>query len=258
MTRTMPLKTKSLVKESFEFKETRGLILSDSKEAIELALSSLRENREKLERYVRKNPKFLYSLTPIKIDNDAPHVVRIMAEAASKAGVGPMAAVAGALADLAVREMVSAGAKVAVVENGGEVSAISKSPIDVALLAQDTPLARKIGFRLEEFPVGVATSSATFGYALSLGEADAVTIFSKNACLADAAATSVCNAVKGRNVDFAIRRGIEKAISIEGVEGVLIIFKGKAAIAGKIPKLLNIADARIVNTLPLLFDLNLR
>ena len=101
----MPLKTKSLVKESFEFKETRGLILSDSKEAIELALSSLRENREKLERYVRKNPKFLYSLTPIKIDNDAPHVVRIMAEAASKAGVGPMAAVAGALADLAVREM---------------------------------------------------------------------------------------------------------------------------------------------------------
>jgi len=240
------LKNKGLFRETFEFKETRGLILSDSKEAIASAISSLRENREKLERYVRRNPEFLYSLTPIKISNDAPLVAKIMAEAAAKAGVGPMAAVAGALADLAVREMVSAGAKVAVVEDGGEVSAISESPVDIALLAQGTPLSRKIGFRLEKFPVGVATSSATFGHALSLGKADAVTIFSKNACMADAAATAVCNSVKGGNVDLAIKRGIEEALSIDDVEGVLIIFKGKVAIAGKIPRLINITDAELL------------
>jgi hypothetical protein len=231
-----------LFKETFEFKETRGLILSDSRQAIAKAISSLRENREKLERYARKNPKFLYSLAPIKVDDDSPLVAKIMAEAAAKVEVGPMAAVAGALADLAVKEMVSAGAKVAVVENGGEISAVSESPIDVALLAGDTPLSRKVGFRLEKFPVGVATSSATFGHAFSLGEADAVTIFSENACLADAAATAVCNVVKGKDCDLAVRRGIETAMSIGDVEGVLILYRGKVAVAGEIPKLINITE----------------
>jgi ApbE superfamily uncharacterized protein (UPF0280 family) len=234
------MQAKSLFKETFEFKETRGLILSDSRQAIAKAISSLRENREKLERYARKNPKFLYSLTPIKVDDDTPLVAKIMAEAAAKVEVGPMAAVAGALADLAVKEMVSAGAKVAVVENGGEISAVSELPIDVALLAGDTPLSRKVGFRLEKFPVGVATSSATFGYAFSLGEADSVTIFSKDACLADAAATAVCNAVKGEDCDSAVKHGIEVAMSIGDVKGVLIIFRGKVAVAGEIPKLINI------------------
>lgn len=240
------MRSKSLFKENFEFRETRGLILSDSREAIVKALSSLRENREKLERYARKNPKFLYSLKPIEVDDDSPVVAKMMAEAAAKACVGPMAAVAGALADLAVREMVSAGARVAVVENGGEVSAISELPIDIALLALDTPLSRKVGFRLEKFPVGVATSSATFGHAFSLGEAESVTIFSKNACLADAAATAVCNVVKGENCELAMRHGIEMATSIEDVKGVLIIFRGKVAVAGEIPKLINITDEAMV------------
>ena len=41
-----------------------------------------------------------------------------MALAAQKAGVGPMAAVAGAIADLAVEDMKRLGCEVAVVENG--------------------------------------------------------------------------------------------------------------------------------------------
>jgi ApbE superfamily uncharacterized protein (UPF0280 family) len=236
------MQAKSLFKETFEFKETRGLILSDSRKALAKAISSLRENREKLERYARKNPKFLYSLKPVEVDGDSPLVAKMMAEAAAKVGVGPMAAVAGALADLAVKEMISVGARVAVVENGGEVSAISESPIDIALLALDTPLSRKIGFRLEKFPVGVATSSATFGHAFSLGEAESVTVFAKDACLADAAATAVCNAVKGEDCDLAVRHGIEVAMSISDVKGVLIIFMGKVATAGEIPKLINITD----------------
>jgi ApbE superfamily uncharacterized protein (UPF0280 family) len=240
------MQAKSLFKENFEFKETRGVILSDSREAIAKAISSLRENREKLERYARKNLKFLYSLKPIEVDGDSPQVAKMMAEAAAKAGVGPMAAVAGALADLAVKEMISAGARVAVVENGGEVSAISELPLDIALLALDTLLSRKVGFRLEKFPVGVATSSATFGHAFSLGEADSVTIFSKDACLADAAATAVCNAVKGENCDSAVKHGIEAAMSIDDVKGVLIIFRWKVAVAGEIPKLINITDKAMI------------
>ncbi len=240
------MQAKGLFKETFEFKETRGLILSENKEAIAKAISSLRENREKLERYACKNPKFLYSLKPVEVDDDSPLVAKVMAEAASKTGVGPMAAVAGALADLAVREMVAVGARIAVVENGGEVSAVSELPVDIALLALDTPLSRKVGFRLEKFPVGVATSSATLGHAFSLGEADSVTIFAKDACLADAAATAVCNAVKGKDHDLAVRQGIEVAMSIDDVKGVLIIFRERVAVAGEIPKLINITDEAMV------------
>jgi ApbE superfamily uncharacterized protein (UPF0280 family) len=88
----------------------------------------------------------------------------------------------------------------------------------------------------------VATSSATFGHAFSLGEAESVTVFAKDACLADAAATAVCNAVKGEDCDLAVRHGIEVAMSISDVKGVLIIFMGKVATAGEIPKLINITD----------------
>ncbi|MEM2914151.1 MAG: UPF0280 family protein [Candidatus Bathyarchaeia archaeon] len=235
--------TRFLFKESFEFKETKGLILSDTIKGILSGLSALKENREKLESYVRRNQKFLHSLTPVRIDEESPKIAKIMAYAAEKAGVGPMAAVAGALADLAVEEMISAGAKIAVVENGGEVSAISDMPIEVGLIAHETPLKRKIGFKLESFPAGVATSSAKFGFTFSLGEADSVTIFANKASIADAAATAVCNAVRGENTDLAINRGIEKALSIEEISGALLIFKGKVAMIGRVPKLINVFDA---------------
>jgi ApbE superfamily uncharacterized protein (UPF0280 family) len=154
--------------------------------------------------------------------------------------VGPMAAVAGVLADLAVKEMVQQGCRVAVVEDGGEVSAVADRPIDVALAAGDAPLSKRFGFRLTEFPAGVATSSGKFSHALSFGDAEAATIFCKNAGLADAAATAVCNVVKGENCQDAIKRGLETAMSISGVEGALIVFQGSVGTAGKLPKIIKV------------------
>jgi ApbE superfamily uncharacterized protein (UPF0280 family) len=163
-----------------------------------------------------------------------------MSEVSEKADVGPMAAVAGVLADLAVEEMLQTGCKVAVVENGGEVSAVSDVPIDIALVAGNHPLSKSIGFKLEEFPIGVATSSALFSHALSFGEAEAVTVFASNAGLADAVATAVGNMVKGDYVDYIIKRAVEKAISVEGVKGVLIIWRNTIGLGGQIPKLISI------------------
>ena len=48
-----------------------------------------------------------------------------MALAGEKADVGPMAAVAGVIADLAVKRHDHLGCEVAVVEDGGEISAQS-------------------------------------------------------------------------------------------------------------------------------------
>jgi ApbE superfamily uncharacterized protein (UPF0280 family) len=228
-----------LFKRAFELKETQGTIIADKGDAIDIAVESLRRNREALENFVKANPKFLFSLKPVKAPSE-PIVARLMAEASEKASVGPMAAVAGVLADLAVKDMLDAGCEVAVVEDGGEVSAVSNLPVDVALAAGDEPLSRKFGFRLTVFPMGVATSSGRFSHALSFGDAEAATVFCRTAGLADAAATAVGNVVKGDDCQAAIQHGIDRALSIEGVEGVLILYRGSVGTAGKIPQIIRV------------------
>jgi ApbE superfamily uncharacterized protein (UPF0280 family) len=228
-----------LFRRVFELKESRGTIITDKENALDIAVASLRRNREALENFTKANPKFLFSLKPVEAP-DQPLVAKLMAEAAEKADVGPMAAVAGVLADLAVQDMLDAGCEVAVVEDGGEISAASNIPVDVAFAAGDEPLSRRFGFRLTNFPMGVATSSGRFSHALSFGDAEATTIFCRNAGLADAAATAVGNVVKGDNYQAAIARGTDKALSIEGVEGVLILYKGFVGTAGKVPKIIRV------------------
>jgi ApbE superfamily uncharacterized protein (UPF0280 family) len=170
---------------------------------------------------------------------DGPEVARLMSEAARLAGVGPMAAVAGVLADLAVEEMLRADAKVAIVEDGGEASIATDRPIDMALKAGDAPLSERVGFRLDS-SMGVATSSGLFSHALSLGEAEAATIFADNAGLADAVATAVANAVKGEARQEVIEEAIDLGLSIRGVQGVFILFKGLVGMGGKLPAIIGV------------------
>ena len=231
--------TRHLFKENFVLKESQCTLISDQQKAIQTAIESIKRNRQELEIYTKANPKFLHTLKPIT-PPEKPIVANLMAQAAEKAGVGPMAAVAGVIADLAVNDMINTGCEVAVVEDGGEISATSNIPIDVAVAAGEEPLSKKFGFRLVNFPIGVATSSGRFSHALSFGDAEAATVFCKNAALADAAATSVGNVVKGENVQAAIKAGISKGLSIEGVLGALIIYKGQVGTAGKIPQIIKV------------------
>jgi uncharacterized protein len=231
--------TRQLIKQQFTYKESQCTIISDQQAAVKAAIESIKRKYFELELYVRANPKFQYTLTPISAPEE-PKVAKLMAQAAQKAYVGPMAAVAGAIADLAVEDMKSVGCEVAVVEDGGEIAADSNQPIDVAVAAGDEPLSRRFGFRLTEFPIGLATSSGRFSHALSFGDAEAATVFCKNAALADAAATAVGNVVKGEKAQEGINAGIKKGLSIEGVEGVLIVYKGEVGTAGKIPQIIKL------------------
>jgi ApbE superfamily uncharacterized protein (UPF0280 family) len=233
------MKKKNLSKRAFRHKESNCTIISDKESAIEKAISSIKYHRRQLEKYIEKHPQFLHSLEPVSVDK-GPKVARLMAEASAKANVGPMAAVAGVLADLAVEEMISDGCKVAVVENGGEVSAVSNQPIDIALAAGDAPLSKEMGFRLKDFPVGVATSSGLYSHAFSFGEAEAVTVFAVDAGVADAAATAVANLIKGDDVRGVIRQGIDRALSIDGVKGVFILYRGVVGKAGQVPELIKV------------------
>jgi ApbE superfamily uncharacterized protein (UPF0280 family) len=231
---------RNLFRQAFIFKESQCSIISDSQDAINVAIASIKRNRSELEEYGKNHARFFWSLKPVPAPVK-PLVAKLMAEAAQKAGIGPMAAVAGVLADIAVKDMLNKGCDVAVVEDGGEISAISNVPIDVAFVAGGEPLSKRFGFRLTEFPYGVATSSGRFSHALSFGDAEAATIFCQEAGLADAAATSVGNVVSGDEPNTAIERGIDVAKSIQGVVGVLILYKGCVGTWGKIPQLIKLS-----------------
>ena len=232
---------KNIYKKSYMYKESKCVIVTDKKSGIEVATESIEHNRSELEKYIASNPKFLESFEPLAIP-EKPLVARLMAEAAQVASVGPMAAVAGVIADLAVQDMTNDGCKVAVIEDGGEISAISHIPIDVALAAGEEPLSRKFGFRLSNFPIGLATSSGRFSHAFSFGEAEAATVFCKTAGLADAVATAVANVVKGEDTSSAIKKGMEVAMSINEVDGVLILYKGQVGTSGNIPQIIKVKD----------------
>ena len=155
-----------------------------------------------------------------------------MIEAGQKANVGPMAAVAGAVAEFVGKELLEFSPEV-IIENGGDIFMKVNSKKVVGIYAGDSPLTGKIGLEIEpqETPLGICTSSGTVGHSLSFGNADAVVIVAESAILADAAATAVCNMVK-KTAD--INPAIEAGRNISGLKGIVIIMGGDIGVWGSI------------------------
>ena len=177
--------------------------------------------RRQLEDYIERNPAFAASLEPLHVLKDAPYIVKQMAEAGEKAGVGPMAAVAGAIAENAGRELLDFTPEI-IVENGGDIFLTILRERTVGIYAGDSPLTGKIGLGItpEDTPLGICTSSGTVGHSLSYGKSDAVVVLSASTALADAAATAIGNRVnKPEDIDDALKFGQ----SIEGLRGIVII-----------------------------------
>ena len=224
-------------------KQSNLLLLSNLYNAIDAATKSVLINRALLEEYLRRHSPFLWSLIPIEVEEDAPRVIRLATDAALAAGVGPFAAVPGAMADLALEEMLACGASTSLVENGGEISSKSTRPLNVAIYSGDSPLSSRVGFRLEDddFPIGIATSSASVSHALSFGDADAAVIVANTAALADASATAICNAVAGNDVEASVQAGLEAAEEISQIRGALVIRDRYVGSVGRLPRLLNLS-----------------
>lgn len=218
---------------SFEIieKETDLYILASS-DLREEAHQSVLKHRKRVESYLRENPYFLSSLRPLCISGDAPSLIREMTRAAEKAGVGPMAAVAGAMAEGVGKDLLCHTPEV-IVENGGDIFLKIKDIRCIGIHAGDSPLTGKIALEIapEDTPLGVCTSAGKVGHSLSFGNADAVTVLSHSTPLADAVATAVGNLIKGRDD---IQRGIEFCRRIKGIRGVVIIVDGEMGIWGKI------------------------
>ena len=186
--------------------------------------------RREIESYIHRYPEFLKTLTPWRIRGPAPLIIRDMAAAGEAAGVGPMAAVAGAIGAHVGMDLLSYSSEV-IVENGGDVFLKIKDPGTVAIYAGPSPLSLKIGLKVypDDKPMGVCTSSGTVGHSLSFGKADAVCVVSPDCALADAAATAVCNQVKsGKDIQKAIDFGKR----ICGVNGLVVIIGDKIGMWG--------------------------
>ena len=177
--------------------------------------------REQLEKYAGKHPEFPTSLQPLPVTTEMPQIVKQMSEAALAAGVGPMAAVAGAIAEFVGRDLLPFSSEV-VVENGGDIYLRSLRKRIIGIYAGKSPLTGKIGLEIEaqDTPLGICTSSGTVGHSLSFGRADAVVALAQSAALADAAATAIGNLIQQPED---INKGIEFARGIKSLKGVVII-----------------------------------
>jgi len=225
------IKDDDLVSFEVVVKQT-DLYIRSRRDLKDKALDSVLKHRSSLEAYIGRHPIFLTTLDPYQAEAGAPAIVKEMARVSQLAGVGPMAAVAGAIAEAIGRDLLAFSPEI-IVENGGDIFLkISKKRL-VGIYAGQSSFTKRIALEImpRETPLGICTSSATVGHSLSLGNADAVIVLSPSAALADAAATALCNIVKTADD---IPQAIEKAQGIEGLHGLVIIVGDKMGVWGKV------------------------
>jgi hypothetical protein len=218
----------------FEYKDTIVTVICDPR-YFGVADRSLRRSRDLLDDYILTDPVFRETHEPHVPRPGACSLAVRMADEAAKAGVGPMAAVAGAFAETCLFDMVHEGAGEAVVDNGGDIAFQIGRPMTVGIYAGASQAAG-LAFEVEPRPTpfGICTSSGTVGPSFSYGRADAAVVVSPNIVLADAAATALGNRVKTAGDLDACFDFME---SLAEVEGALVIMGERMALWGNLPRL---------------------
>jgi hypothetical protein len=225
------IKDDDLVSFELTVKQT-DLCIRSRRNLKDKALDSVLKHRGSLESYIARHPIFLTTLEPYRAEAEAPAIVREMARVSQLTGVGPMAAVAGAIAEAVGRDLLAFTPEV-LVENGGDIFLKIPKRRLVGIYAGESSFSKRIGVEImpRETPLGICTSSGTIGHSLSLGKADAVIVLSPSTALADGAATALCNMVEAAED---IPQAIEKAQSIDGLRGLVVIAGDKMGVWGKV------------------------
>ncbi len=207
-----------------------GIYANGPVEAV--AREAVLAERGYIEAYIRQNAEFLHTLQPFPEDPLAPRIVQEMIQAGAAAGVGPMAAVAGAVAQR-VGQILLLHSNEVIVENGGDIFLSVDQPVTIGLFAGASPLSLKIGIKVD--PVAgiraVCTSSGTVGHSLSFGRADAACVLAQSCALSDAAATALGNRVKSA---ADIEAAIEWGRSVPGLMGFVIVVGDKLGAWGEL------------------------
>ncbi|MBU0502006.1 MAG: UPF0280 family protein, partial [Candidatus Margulisbacteria bacterium] len=225
------VKAEKLIKFEIIEEESDLLILAE-KNLYDKALASVLKHRSDIRKYIQLDPKFAKNYSPQRVKHNAPSIVKEMAWAAKKARVGPMAAVAGTMAEFVGKDLLPYTNEI-IVENGGDIFLKINESKKVGIYAGKSPFSEKIALELapREKPFSICTSSGTVGHSFSFGQADAVVVIAQKASLADAAATAIGNVVKEISD---IGHGLEIAKKIRGLDGVLIIKDDQMGALGKV------------------------
>ena len=221
------------VYKTFVHKEAVFRICCDQ---FEIVTSEIKRQRKILEDYIAGHREFQTSLTPVELKPDAPEAAKRMSRAAKLAGTGPMAAVAGMMAQLAAEAAIKKQCSEVIVENGGDIYLQTTEPVVIGLYPGESEVTGQLAFSLqgEDTPISICSSSGKMGHSMSLGMCDLATVVAKEAALADAAATQAANLVK--TIDD-VEPALNRIARIEGVDGVVIVKDGQVGLAGKLPEL---------------------
>jgi len=198
------------------------------------ALALVAELRAELEQYINTHAEFLHSLVPLAQDSGAPEHVRTMLAAALQAGVGPMAAVAGTVAEAVGQGLKRNRQAEVIVENGGDIYVHRQKTCTISIYAGESPLSGRVGIRLrpEQMPCGVCTSSASIGHSLSFGASDAAVVVARSTAFADALATRLGNEV--RQGGDGLNRALQVVQEMEDVTGAVLIAGDKLGVWGDV------------------------
>ena len=191
------------------------------------------ELRRSMDAYLLMDPAYKTALTPYDAGLQAPTILNEMSKVSHNTGIGPMSAVAGAVA-LKVAEFLKSqySVKEVIVENGGDIYAQAGTEMDIAVFAGQSPLSEKIGLHIPaaNFPLGICTSSGTVGPSLSLGRADAVMIVCRDVLLADSYATAMANRIRTVND---LQPVIDRITDIPDILGAIAVKDDRIAICGQ-------------------------
>jgi len=197
-----------------------------------IAAGLLAEARREIEDHIKESSGFLTALEPVPEPDAAGEIVSAMYKASNAAGTGPMAAVAGAVAEYTGKKLLAFSDEI-IVENGGDIWMNIKEPVIIGLYCNNIYFKNRLAIKINKAgaPCSVCTSSSRTGHSISFGKADAATVVSDCGALADAVATETCNRVKSQSD---IEGALNFALSVPGVQGCIIIMGDKMAALGDI------------------------
>jgi len=223
---------------TFRYKSTIARITSQP-EFFQVAEDEIIRCYTEIEKYIATDPAFETTLEPYIVPEDANPILREMSAAGIICGVGPMAAVAGAIAKYAVQAMQKRGATYAIVDNGGDIAILNDRPIVVGIYSGPAEI-HDLGLRLpaRSTLTGVCTSSGVIGHSLSFGKSHASVILCEDPLLADAAATALGNRIRTKN-PVAIEKAMNDTLKF-GVTGCIVIIDDYVGFAGEIPEICHI------------------
>ena len=220
-----------------EIEETAATIAAD-REYIAAAVGAIKAARGQIERQIRKDRFFLTALEPYDSIESGSQVISRMCDASKAAGVGPMATVAGAIAQVALEAMASEGCTHGWVDNGGDIALLLERPETLEVFSDPRS---KTAFALELEPnheiFGVCSSRGRLGHSISFGNADVALAIADDAILADALATAIGNAVKDLD---SLKHCFGRAAAVPGFRGGIAMLDGNVAVQGRVPKIIEV------------------